>query len=140
MIVFHFHQVEDRFDAGFPTSFDGVVREMGNLLQRRVTIPHRLYNHLTQFHRTKRIQPSFTAHHIDTGTKQIQDLGQHNGLVGSKVRGEGETREVRLQQHECFEMWTCVIRLRELDRNTIRDSTENDIFVLTDGEVFIFGR
>lgn len=105
---------------------------MRNLLEGRVRLPARLDAHLRQVHSTKRAQPSVRTHNINASTEKVEDLLQHEHLIGCKVRRELEPAEVRLQQEESLEMWCFEVGLLELDGNALVQASQEDVLVSPD--------
>ena len=114
--------------------------EMGNLLERRVRLPHSLDTHLRQIHSTKGVQPGIRRHHVYASRQQIENFLQHEALISSKIWRQLESRKVGLKKEERFEVRSFEIDLIQFDWNAVIDATKESIFVSSNGNGLEFSR
>lgn len=113
---------------------------MRDLLQWRIRLPHRLDAHLTQVHRSQRAHVRVRTHYVHARRQQSNDLSEDDGLVGREIGGEDHPREVRLEQDERLEVRGLVVLGVELDGRPVVDALEEDVLMVTDGDVLELGR
>ena len=109
--------------------------EVRDLLQRRIRLPHGLDAHLREIHRSQSTHERVRGHDVHTSGEETDDLSEDDSLVGSEVGGKDHPREVSLEENEGFEVRGLVILGLELDGRSVVDPLEDDVLVVTDGDV-----
>ena len=111
---------------------------MRDLLQGRVSVPHRLHAHLRQIHSAKCVEPSIRGHDVDAGREQVHHFLQHQRLVCHEVWRKLKAREVRLEEEEGLEVRRLKVDLVQLDGYPIVDAAQEALFVSADRNGFEF--
>ena len=111
---------------------------MRDLLQRRVSVPHRLHAHLRQIHSAKCVEPSIRGHDVDAGREQVHHFLQYQRLICHEVWWQLKAREVSLEEEEGLEVRRLKVDLVEFDGYPIVYAAQEALFVSTDGNGFEF--
>lgn len=137
-LVIQVGHIVDACDFLLDASLGDRSGEMRDLLEMRVRVPDSLHNHLGHVHSLERVDVTFRRHDIHTSRQKLHNTFENQYLIRCQVGCELDARKVSLEQDIGLEVWRAEVNRRKLDRHTVVDLSQDDIFVVPYWNVFEF--